>query len=232
MAELYAKIQDEEERVSRGQQRRKYWDRKTYSSYDEQIRATAESSTLYVGNLSFFTSEIQIYELFSRVGNVKRVIMGLDRFKKTPCGFCFVEYVLCNECWCKQVFDPYCRYNTHDEAVACTNFISETKLDNRIIRCEMDGPFREGRQFGRGASGGQVRDDRRSQDDYDAGRGGYGRSNAVIETQHFRRTGGSGRKRSRGDSIADEPPHKQERRSPQAERTEEFQPEGAGDKEE
>ena len=25
-------------------------------------------------------------------GEVKRVIMGLDRVKKTPCGFCFVEY--------------------------------------------------------------------------------------------------------------------------------------------
>ena len=25
-------------------------------------------------------------------GDVKRVIMGLDRVKMTPCGFCFVEY--------------------------------------------------------------------------------------------------------------------------------------------
>jgi nuclear cap-binding protein subunit 2 len=45
-----------------------------------------------VGNLSFYTSEDQIYELFSMCGEVKRVIMGLDRVKKTPCGFCFVEY--------------------------------------------------------------------------------------------------------------------------------------------
>ncbi len=50
------------------------------------------STTLYVGNLSFYTSEDQIYELFSMCGEVKRVIMGLDRVKKTPCGFCFVEY--------------------------------------------------------------------------------------------------------------------------------------------
>lgn len=50
------------------------------------------STTLYVGNLSFYTSEDQIYELFSMCGEVKRVIMGLDRMKKTPCGFCFVEY--------------------------------------------------------------------------------------------------------------------------------------------
>lgn len=51
-----------------------------------------DSTTLYVGNLSFYTSEDQIYELFSMCGEVKRVIMGLDRVKKTPCGFCFVEY--------------------------------------------------------------------------------------------------------------------------------------------
>lgn len=30
----------------------------------------ASSSTLYVGNLSFYTSEEQIYELFSKVGNL------------------------------------------------------------------------------------------------------------------------------------------------------------------
>lgn len=40
---------------------------------------------------SFFTTEEQIYELFSRVGDIKRIIMGLDRNQKTPCGFCFVE---------------------------------------------------------------------------------------------------------------------------------------------
>jgi RNA recognition motif-containing protein len=54
------------------------------------------STTLYVGNLSFYTTEEQIYELFSKVGEVKRIIMGLDRFKKTPCGFCFVEYAACS----------------------------------------------------------------------------------------------------------------------------------------
>ena len=29
----------------------------------------------------------------SLLHQVKRVIMGLDKFQKTPCGFCFVEYV-------------------------------------------------------------------------------------------------------------------------------------------
>lgn len=51
------------------------------------------STTLYVGNLSYFTTEEQVYELFRRAGDLRRVIMGIDRYKKTPCGFCFVEYV-------------------------------------------------------------------------------------------------------------------------------------------
>ena len=59
--------------------------------YEEKLQ---NSTTLYVGNMSFFSSEEQIYELFSMCGEVKRIIMGLDRLKKTPCGFCFVEYPL------------------------------------------------------------------------------------------------------------------------------------------
>lgn len=51
-----------------------------------------DSTTLYVGNLSFYTTEEQIHELFSRCGDVRLIVMGLDKYKKTPCGFCFVEY--------------------------------------------------------------------------------------------------------------------------------------------
>ena len=58
----------------------------------EQEKRLRQSSTLYVGNLAFFTSEEQIYDLFGRAGDIKRVIMGLDKVRRTPCGFCFVEY--------------------------------------------------------------------------------------------------------------------------------------------
>ena len=58
----------------------------------QQEKRLKLSSTLYVGNLSFFTTEEQIYELFSKCGDIKRIIMGLDKVRKTPCGFCFVEY--------------------------------------------------------------------------------------------------------------------------------------------
>lgn len=31
-------------------------------------------------------------QVFSKVGDVKRIVMGLDKHKLTPCGFCFVVY--------------------------------------------------------------------------------------------------------------------------------------------
>ncbi|KAL8763818.1 MAG: hypothetical protein Q9194_007246 [Teloschistes cf. exilis] len=125
-----------------------------------------DATTLYVGNLneayeawhcrSFYTTEEQIHELFAKCGEIKRLVMGLDRFNKTPCGFCFVEY-----------------YN-HQDALDCMKYIGGTKLDERIIRTDLDPGFQEGRQYGRGKSGGQVRDEYR--DEFDPGRGGYGRA--------------------------------------------------------
>ncbi|OTA66620.1 RNA-binding domain-containing protein [Hypoxylon sp. EC38] len=120
---------------------------------DDPLR---NATTLYVGNLSFYTTEEQVYELFSKCGEIKRLVMGLDRFNKTPCGFCFVEYY------------------THQDALDCMKYIGGTKLDERIIRTDLDPGFEEGRQYGRGKSGGQVRDEYR--DDYDEGRGGLGRA--------------------------------------------------------
>lgn len=81
--------------------------------------------------------------------------MGLDRFSKTPCGFCFVEYY------------------TREDALACMRYINKSKLDERVIKTDIDAGFKEGRQYGRGKSGGQIRDEFRM--DYDPGRGGYGK---------------------------------------------------------
>lgn len=63
------------------------------------MEALGKSSTLYVGNLSFYTTEEQLYELFSKAGDIKKIIMGLDRNSKTPCGFCFLEYVGNRRMW-------------------------------------------------------------------------------------------------------------------------------------
>ena len=65
--------------------------------------------------------------------------MGLDKMKKTACGFCFVEY-----------------YSRAD-AENAMRYINGTRLDDRIIRTDWDAGFKEGRQYGRGRSGGQVR---------------------------------------------------------------------------
>ena len=65
-----------------------------YKTVENQAHVATNSCTLYVGNLSFHTTEWQVYELFSRMGAVERVVMGLNRFSRRPCGFCFVMYVL------------------------------------------------------------------------------------------------------------------------------------------
>lgn len=92
--------------------------------------------------------------------------MGLDRNTKTPCGFAFVEFY------------------THAEAVDCMRYVSGTKLDERVIRCDLDPGYKEGRQYGRGRSGGQVRDEYRQE--YDAGRGGWGHNRLREEEERKR----------------------------------------------
>ena len=97
-------------------------------SRNEQERLLQTSTTLYVGNLSFYTTEEQLYELFGKCGDVKRIIMGLDKFKRTPCGFCFVEYYM------------------RDDAENALRYINGTRLDDRIIRTDWDAGFIEGRK--------------------------------------------------------------------------------------
>jgi nuclear cap-binding protein subunit 2 len=58
-------------------------------------------------------------------------------------------------------------------------FLGGLKLDERVIRVDFDWGFVEGRQYGRGRSGGQVRDEHRT--DFDPGRGGYGAQIAQDE---------------------------------------------------
>uniref|UniRef100_A0A6B2EG06 Nuclear cap-binding protein subunit 2 n=1 Tax=Phlebotomus kandelakii TaxID=1109342 RepID=A0A6B2EG06_9DIPT len=132
-----------------------YRDQHFKGSRTDQERLLKLTTTLYAGNLSFFTTEEQIHELFSRCGDIRRIVMGLDKFKKTPCGFCFIEY-----------------YSRNDAEMAM-RYINGTRLDDRLIRVDWDAGFVEGRQYGRGKSGGQVRDEYRT--DYDSGRGGYGK---------------------------------------------------------
>lgn len=50
-----------------GATERPYWDRKNWASLDAYKDALKISTTLYVGNLSFYTQESQIYALFDQV---------------------------------------------------------------------------------------------------------------------------------------------------------------------
>lgn len=111
---------------------------------------------MYVGNLSFYTTEDQIVTLFARCGEVQRLIIGLDKRQRTQCGFCFVEF------------------DSHEEARVAVDCLSGTLLDGRVIRVDWDPGFQEGRQYGRGRNGAQKRDAMRR--DWDWERGGFGES--------------------------------------------------------
>ncbi|MGK3744710.1 MAG: nuclear cap-binding protein subunit 2 [Bacillariaceae sp.] len=125
------------------EEKKLYWDRSHYDSPESQMKALAKSSTLYIGNMAFSTRSHNVLSHFSQIGPVRKVVMGQDRFHHTPCGFGFVEYV------------------HREDALLSISNLSSTKLDGRIIRVELDAGFQSGRQYGRGKSGGQVRDDKR-----------------------------------------------------------------------
>ncbi|XP_037940502.1 nuclear cap-binding protein subunit 2-like [Teleopsis dalmanni] len=122
---------------------------------EDRQRVLKMSKTLYIGNMSFSTTESQVYELFSRCGEISNLVMGLDKFKLTPCGFCFVEY------------------DQRSEAEDAMRYLNSTRLDDRVITVDWDTGFVEGRQYGRGKTGGQVRDELRT--NYDEQRGGFGK---------------------------------------------------------
>ncbi|GJP54628.1 hypothetical protein CLOM_g13694 [Closterium sp. NIES-68] len=124
-----------------------YRDRRFRGTQEEFEQALRMSTTVYVGNLSFYTTEEQIYEVFSKAGEIRRIVMGLDKNTMTPCGFCFVAY--------------YVREDAED----AVKYVSGTIVDDRPIRVDFDWGFEDGRQWGRGRSGGQVRDEYRT--DYD-----------------------------------------------------------------
>lgn len=106
-------------------------------NYDN-LNRSLHSKTIYVGNLSHFTTEEQIHELFAKCGSISRIIMGLDRVKLTPCGFCFVIY------------------REEEGSLNAVKYLKGTYLDGQSVEIDLDPGFREGRQFGRGIYGGQA----------------------------------------------------------------------------
>ena len=110
--------------------------RNTIFAYDFGLKLSGLSTRRKNRYMSFLQSESKVLGepipllTYDRCGEIKRLVMGLDRFNKTPCGFCFVEY-----------------YN-HQDALDCMKYIGGTKLDERIIRTDLDPGFQEGRQYG------------------------------------------------------------------------------------
>lgn len=47
-------------------------------------------------------------------------------------------------------------YYLRSDAENCMRYVNGTRLDDRIIRTDWDAGFIEGRQYGRGKTGGQV----------------------------------------------------------------------------
>ena len=99
-----------------------------------------KSFTIYIGNLSFYTNENQIYKIFSYITKPKRIIMGLHRITKNPCGFCFLEF-----------------YKFNDAKYAYA-FISGCKMKKRILSIDLDLGFISGRQYGRSKKGWQIKE--------------------------------------------------------------------------
>ena len=114
-----------------------------YYQYKKNIdkEKLKNSSTIYIGNLSFNTTEIQLYQLFSFCGKIKRVIMGLNRITKQPCGFAFIEYL------------------NHESAKIAKDTLSGSKVDGRVIKVDIDLGFEPERQYGKGKYGYQIRDE-------------------------------------------------------------------------
>uniref|UniRef100_A0A3Q3A9A6 Nuclear cap-binding protein subunit 2 n=1 Tax=Kryptolebias marmoratus TaxID=37003 RepID=A0A3Q3A9A6_KRYMA len=117
----------------------------------EQEKLLKQSNTLYVGNLSFYTTEEQVRALLK----IQHQLHWVENKKK------MYIFICCS------------RYYTRLDAENAMRFVNGTRLDDRIIRTDWDAGFKEGRQYGRGKSGGQVRDEYRQ--DYDPARGGYGK---------------------------------------------------------
>src|SRR4051794_1863584 len=92
----------------------------TPAKWTALLDSLSSSHTLYVGNLSFLTTEEQLYTVFSQCGRIERIIMGLNQVSKTPCGFCFVIYA------------------SRESALSCQRWISGLLVDEREIRADLD----------------------------------------------------------------------------------------------
>lgn len=103
------------------------------------------NSKLYVGNLSFKTTEDELRDLFGQCGSVTDVYVAIDRMTGRPRGFAFVTM------------------GTDEEAKAAAAKINGTEIGGRQLTVNEARPKEERPSGGRGGFGGGG-----------GGRGGFG----------------------------------------------------------
>ncbi len=96
---------------------------------------------LYVGNLSYNVTEVDLRDLFSQAGEIKEVTLIMDRFTQRSKGFGFVEMV--NQADAEKAIEMF---NNHE-------------LDGRPLTVNIARP-REERGGGGGGGGGQRNSNR------------------------------------------------------------------------
>lgn len=105
---------------------------------NEYMSLLNNSGTLYVSNIDPSIKEFRLWHLFGLCGEIKRIIPGVNKKTKVPCGFAFVEF-----------------YNPKD-AKEALHFFKGFFLDGKKLDVDLDIGFVEGRQYGRGTNGGQL----------------------------------------------------------------------------
>ncbi len=79
-------------------------------------------SKLYVGNLSQNATEVQLRELFSQAGEIKEIVLIMDRETQRPRGFGFVEMA------------------TPEQAQKAIEMFNEHELDSRRLAVNIARP--------------------------------------------------------------------------------------------
>ena len=100
---------------------------------------------LYVGNLSYSTTEDSLEALFQQAGSVVKCELMLDKFTSRSRGFAFVEM------------------QTHEEANKAVEMFNEVDFEGRNLRVNLARPREERPPRREGGGGG-----------YGGGGGGYG----------------------------------------------------------
>ncbi|MEI6035525.1 MAG: RNA-binding protein [Verrucomicrobiae bacterium] len=114
---------------------------------------------LYVGNLSFNTTEIAIQDMFSQCGSVSEVMLMQDKFTGRSRGFAFVTM------------------SSDAEAQSAVESLHGKDLDGRALTVNEARPREDRPPGGGGGGGGRFDGPRRdSRDDRRGGGGGGGRS--------------------------------------------------------